>query len=273
MFTNKNIFITGAAGGIGRQLCEKFLKKSANVFGIDYDEKSLEELRTHLKKDGLNLQTIVCDLSDKDAIATMITKITQEHKIHFWLNNAGIAIAKPVHEISIEEYERVFNINFYAPLNITHSLIPKMESQGFGSIVNVGSIAGHVASAWMSSYVASKHALVGLTRSMALDLELTASVVKLVLVSPGFVKTNMISAAGSGRDFPSWLSWALSSPEKVADEIISGLEKGSKEITPTLNGKLMKFGSRFSYRRLAKSSKYLLSNSLKDALLGKPPKK
>ena len=127
-----------------------------------------------------------------------------------------------------------------------------------------------MASAWMGPYVASKHALVGATRSIAMDLKISKSPLQLTLVSPGFLKTEMVENAG--RSFPQWAQLALSTPQKMVKQMLRGIEKNQTEITPTLNGKAMALGQRIYPSLTASSSKALLYDKLSDYFLRKPIK-
>ena len=143
-----------------------------------------------------------------------------------------------------------------------------MENQGTGTLVNMASIAGHLSAPYMSAYCTTKHAVVGFTRAIREELRLQDSPIKVVLVSPGFVDTSMI-ARGEKHGFPEWLRWTLSTPEKVAKEILTGIRVGEEELFPTQNGKWMLRAYRHFPKSTMKSSKMLLTRSLKDFLLNR----
>ncbi len=271
-FKNQHVVVTGATGGLGKVLCKELLLNAATVTAVDYEDNSLKNMKTQFAKDGLQINIKTLDFSNLKNISNVIHEINQTKRIDIWFNNAGISKVGHFLETDLDTFSAVMKINYEAPLVVMKTLIPLMESAGHGSIVNIASMAGHVASAWLAPYVASKHALVGLTRTLYLDLKVSGSPVKLTLVSPGFFKTDMVKKSGSGKDFPAWLSFALSTPEIVVKQMLKGMRKDQPEITPTLNGKMMKLGSKLSPSYTSSSSKMLLHSNFKDWILGRTPK-
>ena len=132
----------------------------------------------------------------------------------------------------------------------------------------MASIAGHVGGPYIAPYCATKHAVVGFTRALRAELALQTSCVQLVLVSPGFVDSQMISL-GKKFGFPEWLKWMLSTPEKVSAEVLAGLERRKTEIYPTLNGRLMLRLQKTFPSAVTPSSRLLLTRSFKDLLLNR----
>ncbi len=253
--------ITGAAGGIGKCLTLQCLNLGAHVWGLDRNQKDLAALEDAASKEGHSFSALAVDIANPTQMKEAITKISGQAKpIFLWINNAGISGKGDFMRQSFEEYETTLRINLGGVVLGTRLAIEKMEQQGKGIIVNIASVAGHISCPYLTSYSASKHAVVGFTRALRQELQLKDSPVKLVLASPGFVDTSMIERGQKGG-LPNWMAPFISTPEKVAKEILAGLNRKQLEIFPTLNGKLMLRFHRFIPRRL------LLTSNVKDLFL------
>jgi len=269
MYKNKNIVITGAANGIGKALALFLLSKGANVFGIDLYAKLFEELETQASELTGHFTGIVGDVTKQmtlDDAAKHITKTAGN--IHFWFNNAGISGLGAFDQQSESAFKKVIDVNLMGVINGTRAALGVMTADGFGSIINISSVAGMLPAPYMSAYNASKHGVIGFTRSLHLEHRIKKSPIKIVLVCPGFVETELINK-GEKFGFPDWLAFMLSTKESVIREIDVGLRKGHEEIFPTFSGKMMKGLYRLFPKTTSKSSKVLLARSLKDAFFNK----
>jgi short-subunit dehydrogenase len=256
----KKIAITGACGGIGKELVHLYIQQGHFVIGIDLIDDELNQLA---KKYPSQFHGIKADLSLKKEIKNLNHKIEKDFGIpDIWFNNAGIADLKPFLKQNFSEFEKVMNINFNSLANLTHFWMEKMTSRGSGTIVNIASMAGYLPLGGMSSYVASKHAVVGLTKSLQQEIEVSKLPVDLILVSPGFVETKIIQL-GQKNGLPEKMKFLLSTPQDCAQEIVDGVKKKSLEITPTANGKFMRFTNRISPAFMRKLGKSLLLEALK----------
>lgn len=265
----KSVVITGAAQGIGRALSLQLAEKGAKIFAVDIDNEGLLELEDVFSKFGLTVKKLCGSVTDSSFLQRVRETVIAEHRqLDVWINNAGVALIKPFLDTSSEEFQRVLDINLSAVVNGTRIALEGMEQQGTGLIINVGSVAGYLPAALMSSYNASKFAITGFTKSLQAELQLNSSPVKMMLVSPGFVDTRIISR-GKENGFPEWLSFMLSEPKDVARDIVRGILRGKTEINPTFNGKLMRRMYSVFPDTTVKSSRILLSNSLKDFLSNK----
>lgn len=262
-----NIAITGAANGIGKALSEKFLNGGAKVWGLDKDVKALGELESKSRRFGHPLVPIACDLSNQSEFEKTAGDIFADSKgIDTWINNAGISGMGDFSTKSFSDFEQVMKINLNALVLGTRLALSHMEERGKGTIVNVASVAGHVPCPYLTAYSASKFAVVGFSQALREELKLRQVPVKIVLVSPGFVDTQMI-AKGTDAGFPEYLGFLLSNVDSVASEIYSGIKKGSLDIFPGLNGKILASLGRYFPKMTVKGSRVLLSKSLKDLLL------
>ena len=268
-FNGKTIVITGGAGGIGQSLAEKFLAEGASVFVWDLHEVGLEKLQRQAQGRGEDCHIRVVDVtSAKQMSAALESLLTVRRKVDVWVNNAGMAGLGSFGELSAERFEKVIQLNLGSVVHGSRLALSHMEEFGGGWIINMASVAGHLAAPFMTAYSATKHAVVGFTRALREELRLQNSGVRVMLVSPGFVDTSLISK-GEKLGFPSWLEWALATPDHVTHEIMTGLRRQREEVFPTWNGKLMLQLFRFFPNVTLRSSKVLLTRSFKDYLLNR----
>uniref|UniRef100_A0A2M3ZBV5 Putative diacetyl reductase/l-xylulose reductase n=1 Tax=Anopheles braziliensis TaxID=58242 RepID=A0A2M3ZBV5_9DIPT len=160
-FKGKTIVVTGAGQGIGNELCRQLDQLGAKVIAVSRSPAPLEEL----KRDCPSVEIIQVDLADWSATRAALGGL---EKIDGLVNNAGIAIIKPFADLTEEDFDRTFNVNMKAAFNVAQIVAPKMGPGG--SIVNVSSLAAIKAFEGHSAYSASKAAVDGLTKSLALEL-------------------------------------------------------------------------------------------------------
>jgi len=263
------IVITGGASGIGRALSELYLKSSEHVIAIDIDQKNLDELTNWAKSFDYHFYPKNINITKTDEIEKLITEMeNMERRIKIWIHCAGMSGVGAFEELKKEEYDRVLDLNLISIVNSTRFILKHMQGHGVGKIVNISSVAGFVPAPLMSAYNLTKHALVGFTRSMQLEMRYTGSPIDFVLVCPGFVETKMIKK-GQDLGFPDWLSPILSTPEKVASEIFLGLKKNKLEIYPTMNGKTLISLHKHFPHFVRSQARLLTVKSLKDFILNK----
>jgi short-subunit dehydrogenase len=265
----KTVVITGAARGIGLETALLLAKHHAKVFAVDIDQAGLRDLEDGFSRFGYKVETFAGSVTDSAFMLSVRDSVLEQTKaIDIWINNAGVAQIKGFLQSKADEFQRVMDINFHSVVTGTRLALEIMENRGFGLIVNVGSVAGYLPAPLMSSYNASKFAVVGFSKSIQAELRYTSSPVKLLLVSPGFVDTQIV-AKGQEQGFPEWLGFMLSTAKDVAKDIVLGIKKGKTEINPTLNGKLMRKMYSVFPDTTVRSSRILLSKNLKDFLTNK----
>jgi NAD(P)-dependent dehydrogenase (short-subunit alcohol dehydrogenase family) len=186
---SKVVVVTGAARGIGLATAKKFLSEGWRVALLDIDGKTQDLARDKLNESDKTL-AIECDVSDPDQVAAAIKKVVAEfNHIDALVNNAGIAVFKPVMQTSFEEWSRVLAVNLNGPFICTQACVPAMLARGGGSIVNITSISGVRASTLRVAYGTSKAALMHMTKQQA--VELGNQGIRVNAVSPGPVDTAM----------------------------------------------------------------------------------
>ena len=226
----KIVVVTGAASGIGRELARAFFKKYAAVYALDVDKKGLSELSEEASREGLYLHTKLIDVTDREALFAFAKELSQ---IDIWVNNAGIAHFGSYLEGDHAAFKKLMEINFWGVINGSDAV---MQNSKNPTIVNIASVAGILPSPLLTTYAASKHAVVGYTRSLREECRVHKIPAKFVLVMPGFVDTKIIDKRARGVLTQ---KIKLASPDQVAKEILEALEAGKEEVIVTKNGKAM----------------------------------
>jgi NAD(P)-dependent dehydrogenase (short-subunit alcohol dehydrogenase family) len=221
----KRYLITGASRGIGRAIAEKLAESNVTLFLHGRDVAALRETTNLVEAKGAISRQLRADLGDKSSIRALIEQVSGE-PLDALINNAGIAVVKPLDKISIEEWERTFAVNVTAPFLLSQGLIPAM-SQG-GSIVSILSIAAKAGFAGWSSYCMSKFALEGF--SQAIREELRARKIRVINIYPAATDTDIWNAVEGERprekmisagQVASAVAYALAQPSDVLIENIT----------------------------------------------------
>ena len=234
-FKNKVAIVTGGSFGIGRATAILFAKHGAKVTIADVVEDS-ETLNT-IKKLGGTAIFVKCDVSKESDVINMVGQTIEKFgRIDFAFNNAGIeGLAAPAHECTNNNWTNVMNVNIDGVWLCMKHQIPHMLKQGKGAIVNNASVAGLVGFSGTPAYVASKHAVVGLTKNAALDYAKLG--IRVNVVCPGIIKTPMIDRF-TGKDKKIEKQFTdmepvgrLGEPEEVAEAVIWLCSEASSFVT------------------------------------------
>lgn len=189
-FKNKVALVTGGSSGIGRATALAFAKKGAKVAVADWKEN--DEMVGLIKELGSEAIFIKCDVSKTDDVKAMVAQtIAAFGRLDYAFNNAGIEGASaPTQDCSEENWDKTIGVNLKGVWLCMKYEIPEMLKQGKGAIVNCASVAGLVGFAGLPAYVASKHGIVGLTKTTA--LECAKEGIRVNVVCPGVIQTPMI---------------------------------------------------------------------------------
>jgi len=206
-FQGKNVVVTGAGNGIGKEIATMFAKAGATVYALDKAEASLESLRREADSEGLILHTACLDVSQERAVAECFRKIREEMgQINTLVNSAGIITLVKMDELNAEMWDQVLNVNLRGAFFCSREAAKVMKDQGSGSIVNITAGAAKTGGLNPSAaYVSSKGGLNSLTLHFAVQLHPYG--IRVNAICPGPIDTKMLDAQenlpgakGSGKD-------------------------------------------------------------------------
>ena len=183
----KNIIVTGASGGIGNAIIKKLSEAGANILASGTRIEKLEEL----KKNFEGLKILKFDISQSDKIEEFIENATNElgGSLDGIINNAGITQDNLAIRMSLDEWQKVININLTSTFLMSKFAIKKMLKNKSGKIVNITSVVGHTGNLGQANYTASKAGIVAMSKSLA--IEYAKKNININCISPGFIKTAM----------------------------------------------------------------------------------
>ena len=185
-FKNKKILITGATGGIGKALVEKFVSLEGNVLATGTKTEKLETL----KKDFPNISILKFDISDHSKIEEFIENVSSQLSgLDILVNNAGINMDNLSLRMKEEEWKKVIDVNLGSTFFLCKYAIKKMLKNKYGRIVNVTSVVGHTGNLGQANYAASKAGIIGMSKSLA--IEYAKKNITINCVSPGFIQSKM----------------------------------------------------------------------------------
>ena len=184
---NKNIIVTGASGGIGNSIVKKLNEAGANILASGTRIEKLEEL----KKKFENIKILKFDISQSDKIEEFIENATSKlgGSLDGLVNNAGITQDNLAIRMSLDEWQKVININLTSTFLMSKFAIKKMLKNKSGKIVNITSVVGHTGNLGQANYTASKAGIVAMSKSLA--IEYAKKNININCISPGFIKTAM----------------------------------------------------------------------------------
>ncbi|MGZ4169426.1 MAG: SDR family NAD(P)-dependent oxidoreductase [Solirubrobacteraceae bacterium] len=216
----RTVVVTGGAKGIGRATVARFAALGDRVVALGRDAAAL---------DALSVDTHVCDVTDENAVTRVFEAIGA---VDVLVNNAGMGESAPLHQTTLQSWERHLAVNATGAFLCMRAVVPGMRERGAGAIVTVASTAGRAGVRYTTAYTASKHAVIGLTRAVAAELAGTG--VRVNAVCPTFVRTEMthrsiahiLERTGRSADQAEAALAAASplgrllEPEEVADAIV-----------------------------------------------------
>lgn len=181
------ILITGAASGIGLGVA-RHLGDSHKIILTDMNETALASAQKMLAEDGIDCDIQVLNVTSKENIDALVASL--ENPVDVLINNAGIQHVSPLEDFPMDRWQLIVDILLTGPARLTRALLPGMRQNGFGRIINIGSIHGLVASPYKSAYVAAKHGLIGFSKVLALETADTDITIN--TICPAYVKTPLV---------------------------------------------------------------------------------
>jgi len=239
-FADKVTIITGAASGIGRALATALVQRGARVVLADVNGAAAQAAADTLSADG-RTSAVTLDVTDAASVARVINETVAAHgRLDYLFNNAGIAALGDARVMTLDDWNRVVDVNLHGVIHGVTAAYPIMIRQGFGHIVNTASLAGLVPTPGGTAYATTKHALVGL--SLSLRGEAAAHGVRVSVVCPGFIDTPI-------KDATHWLNadkdavlkslpFRLYPADACARDILHGVARNRPIIVVTTPAKL-----------------------------------
>ncbi|EAQ48405.1 SDR family NAD(P)-dependent oxidoreductase [Leeuwenhoekiella blandensis] len=234
--TIQTAVVTGGNSGLGYAIARKFCDAGYKVYIIGRNEEKTRQAADNL---GELVVPIVFDLNNLEAIPKLIDELLQATgKIDVLVNNAGINMKKDFAEVTDAEFDRILHTNVKSVFAISREVVKSMKGNYGGSIVNISSMAAQYGIPQVIAYTASKTAIEGMTRAMAVDL--AQYNIRVNCVAPGFIKTPMTAKALNSdkqrkdRVFSRTPMGKMGAPEDIADAVFYLAGKESKFITGTV---------------------------------------
>ena len=188
---SKVVFVTGAASGIGKQIGTTFLKQGYTVVFSDVNKEALGSSVAALREDGFEAHGIVCDVTDEEQINAAIDETVEKYgRLDVLINNAGFQYVSMIEDFPTSRFDLMTNVMLRATFIAVKRAVPIMKKQGFGRILNMGSVNAVIGFAGKVAYNSNKHAILGLTRVIALETAPFGITVN--AICPGYVDTPLV---------------------------------------------------------------------------------
>ncbi|TGL63723.1 SDR family NAD(P)-dependent oxidoreductase [Leptospira sarikeiensis] len=245
----KNILITGASGGFGRELTKQLLKKGANLVLTDMKAPETKQefyLGDSKPVEGKILGSFAADLSNEGGcVKAHKEAIKIQPKIDVLVNNAGLAFGGRLLDVPMEKWKLILDVNLYAPIYLSRLFLPAMLERKYGQIVNLSSCAGITAPGELVYYSVSKFGIRALGE--ALDSGYRSQGIYTTNIYPFFADTNILKSEQFGTDKPKVVPAAIvDSPQMVVRAIVRGIEKRKMHVFPGFTAKMLRFLTRLS---------------------------
>lgn len=198
IFSGKVALVTGGASGLGQGLCEELARRGAKVVLTDINIEAARSLAERLQQAGGNVEAASLDVTSPKIVAEVIDKVVDDYgRIDYVFNNAGVGVGGEFQELDSVTWQRTIDINLLGVVHVMYAAYKQMIKQRSGHIVNVASMYGLMPGLLCSPYVATKHALTGMTQSVAAEAKNFG--IKLTLVCPGYIDTNLFKSSAYGK--------------------------------------------------------------------------
>lgn len=214
LLENKIALITGASRGIGEAIAKRLAKEKINLALIARDEEKLKNLQKELLAEDIKAYILPIDLRENNAPKLVIEKVIEYFgSLDILINNAGIALSKPITETTEEEWDDILNLNAKVPFFLCKYAIPYLKNSQIPTIINISSVVGYKGYVNQGAYTASKHALHGFTKVLAQEVHEYG--IRVHLISPGGVATDLVEKVRPDLD-----KYSLIQPSEIAEIIV-----------------------------------------------------
>jgi short-subunit dehydrogenase len=237
-FSGRTVLITGGSRGLGLEMARLFAEEGARLALVSRDADELERAKIHLNSYHTEVLTIPCDITDRQQVEAMVSRVAGHFgEIDVLINNAGVIQVGPMETMTLDDYCKAMETHFWGPLYTTLAVLPDMRARREGRIVNISSIGGKISVPHLLPYSASKRALTGL--SEGLRSELLKDHIYVTTVCPGLMRTGShVNATfkGQNRREYAWFSIGNAMPfsstaaETAAHKILNACRYGNAEL-------------------------------------------
>ena len=235
--------ITGASSGIGRSAAKLFAERGDTVVLVARSVDRLNELAGEIERSGHRAVVRAVDLADPEATSALVGWVETEcGRLDNLINNAGFGMQCRYESMPWDDVERMFRVNVLSLMALSKAAIPLLKQSGGGSIVNVSSVGGVVSHPLNVAYCASKHAVVGFSKSLALELHGTG--IRVVVVCPGATSTEFFDRAERDIPFDPMIEKAKVPPEMVAKVLVKATAIRRPVVFPTWGARLLFWADR-----------------------------
>lgn len=236
-----SVLVTGTSKGIGLETALLFARSGHRVFATMRNPAASPQLQEIAAREKLPVEVSTIDVDSDESVSSAITNIQRDHgPIDVLVNNAGIECTGSVEELPFDEFKATMETNYFGVLRCVRAVVPKMRQRRSGCIINISSVAGRIASAPLTGYMASKWALEALTEGLAGEMKMFN--VRVAMVEPGIINTSMAQRIGEGdhvsayphrERFAAMFSASLQNPTPpslVAQKILEIAESSSWQL-------------------------------------------
>lgn len=223
------IWITGASSGLGRELALHAAKKGAHVVLLARNEARLAGVKAEVEEEGGTAYSFSLDISDPVEVQEKAERILNEvGEVDVLINNAGFGVFELVESASLDIVKEMFDVNVIGLIALTKAVLPYMTAKNSGHLINIASQAGKLATPKSSIYSATKHAVLGFTNGLRLELSTTN--IHVSAVNPGPIKTPFFDRADEEGAYVKNIERWMLKPEDVATAIIALIDKPKREL-------------------------------------------
>jgi NAD(P)-dependent dehydrogenase (short-subunit alcohol dehydrogenase family) len=220
---NKVAIVTGAASGIGRELAMELAQHGCTLVLVDMEEDGLAKALDDVKAHAPASTAETCDISNHEQVGQMVKAVHEHHgSIDILVNNAAIMLVKLFKDLTDDEFKRHMDVNYYGPVALIRAVVPVMEKQGKGVIINVASVGSRLVVPGTSAYAASKAAIHAF--SEALYYELKDKGIHVGIIIPGGIKTGIFRSADTKLGVY-YRDQCTTPPSKITKSIRQAIEK------------------------------------------------